>query len=34
MGGRIKSGWGPERPFAKDVPPPGSRRPKSSWENN
>ena len=25
---------GPERQFAKEVGPPGSRQPKSSWENN
>ena len=34
VGGRIKCGWGPERQFAKEVRPPGFRRPKSSWENN
>ena len=34
VGGRIKCGRGPERQFAKAVRSPGSRRPKSSWENN
>ena len=34
VGGRIKGGRGPERQFAKEVQPPGSRQPESSWENN
>ena len=33
VGGKTEGGWGPDRQFAKEVRPPGSRQPKSSWKN-